>query len=152
MLCAVPGSGGPLTAEFEVSPIGADGAETRATLFDSAEARFDLGKPVRSFSSRKRQRHFPGLWWSSTIGRHVGYESWLERDHLMLLDFDPSVVGIASQPFWLFWDEEGRRGVTAGWHRAGQQSEVEPALEAGPQVVLGQTARTRSRLLDPAPI
>ena len=109
MLHAVPGSGGPLTAEFEVSAIGSDGAETRATLFDSAEARFDLGKPVRSFSSRKRQRHFPGLWWSSTTRRHVGYESWLERDHLMLLDFEPSVVGIASQPFWLFWDEEGRR-------------------------------------------
>jgi hypothetical protein len=27
----------------------------------------------------------------------VGYESWLERDQLMLLDFDPAVVGIASQ-------------------------------------------------------
>jgi hypothetical protein len=34
--------------------------------------------------------------------QHVGYESWLERDHLMLLDYDPDVVGIASQPFWLF--------------------------------------------------
>jgi hypothetical protein len=33
----------------------------------------------------------------------VGFESWLERDHVMLLDFDPAVVGIASQPFWLFW-------------------------------------------------
>jgi hypothetical protein len=40
---------------------------------------------------------------------HVGYESWLERDHLMLLDFDPLVVGVSSQPFWLFWgDERGR--------------------------------------------
>jgi hypothetical protein len=28
----------------------------------------------------------------------VGYESWLERDRLILLDFDPEVVGIASQP------------------------------------------------------
>lgn len=37
------------------------------------------------------------------MNRHVGYESWLERDHLMLLDFDPDVVGIASQPFWLYW-------------------------------------------------
>jgi hypothetical protein len=33
----------------------------------------------------------------------------LERDHLMLLDFDPEVVGIASQPFWLFWTtQEGK--------------------------------------------
>jgi hypothetical protein len=26
-----------------------------------------------------------------------------ERDRLVLLDFDPDVVGISSQPFWLFW-------------------------------------------------
>jgi hypothetical protein len=26
-----------------------------------------------------------------------------KRDRLVLLDFDPDVVGIASQPFWLFW-------------------------------------------------
>ena len=36
-------------------------------------------------------------------GRHVGFESWLERDHLMLLDFDPAVTAVASQPFWLWW-------------------------------------------------
>ncbi|WP_157528515.1 TnsA-like heteromeric transposase endonuclease subunit [Nocardia sp. NRRL S-836] len=33
----------------------------------------------------------------------VGFESWLERDRLMLLDFDPDTVGLASQPYWLFW-------------------------------------------------
>jgi hypothetical protein len=33
----------------------------------------------------------------------VGYESWLERDRLMLLDFDPLVTGMASQPFRLSW-------------------------------------------------
>lgn len=109
MLRAVPTSGGPLTAEFEVGYIGIDGAEARTTLINSVEVRFELSKPVRSFSHRKRQRHFPGLWWSSTTRGHVGYESWLKRDHLMLLDFDPSVVGIASQPFWLFWDEQDRR-------------------------------------------
>ncbi|MFC9636550.1 hypothetical protein ACFTY8_47100 [Streptomyces mirabilis] len=27
---------------------------------------------------------------------HVGFESWLERDRLVLMDFDPAVVGIAS--------------------------------------------------------
>ncbi|GGV08337.1 hypothetical protein GCM10010182_29570 [Actinomadura cremea] len=40
----------------------------------------------------------------------AGFESWLERDHAMLLDFDPQVVGFASQPFWLrWWDEAARR-------------------------------------------
>ena len=45
--------------------------------------------PVRRFASYRGQRHLPGLWWSATVGRHVGYESWLERDHVMALDFDP---------------------------------------------------------------
>ncbi|WP_211241198.1 TnsA-like heteromeric transposase endonuclease subunit [Pseudonocardia spinosispora] len=44
-----------------------------------------------------------GRWWTATTGTLVGYESWLERDRLVLLDFDPDIVGIASQPFWLFW-------------------------------------------------
>lgn len=37
----------------------------------------------------------------------MGFESWLERDHVLHLDFDPSVVGIASQPLWLHWTDEG---------------------------------------------
>ncbi|SCL59741.1 hypothetical protein GA0070606_3153 [Micromonospora citrea] len=111
MLRAVPGLGGPLTAEFEVGYVGAEGSEVRTSLIDSAGVPFELVKPVRGFPSYKRQRNFPGLWWSSTTGAHVGYESWLERDHLMLLDFAPAVAGIASQPFWLFWNDEasGRR-------------------------------------------
>ncbi|HEX5597626.1 MAG TPA: hypothetical protein VFX61_16650 [Micromonosporaceae bacterium] len=54
-------------------------------MVNSTEVRFEQVKPVRTFSSYKRQRHFPGLWWSSMTGRHAGYESGLERDHLMLL-------------------------------------------------------------------
>ncbi|MEO6083511.1 MAG: hypothetical protein ABIQ18_10450 [Umezawaea sp.] len=43
---------------------------------------------------------------AATTGTLVGYESWLERDRLVLLDFDPDDVGIASQPFWLFFGEQ----------------------------------------------
>lgn len=40
----------------------------------------------------------------------MGFESWLERDHAMLLDFTPQVMGLLSQPLWLFWeDERGKR-------------------------------------------
>ena len=61
-----------------------------------------------------RQRHLSGLWWSATTGGHVGFESWLERDHLVALDFDRSVAGIASQPFWLYWTgPEGKRVLHA---------------------------------------
>jgi hypothetical protein len=35
---------------------------------------------------------------------HVWFESWLEP--VMLLDFDPAVVGIATQPFWLVWTDK----------------------------------------------
>jgi hypothetical protein len=54
-----------------------------------------------AFAARKGQRHLSGLSWSATTGGPVGFESWLEGDHLMLLDFDPDIAGIASQPFRL---------------------------------------------------
>ena len=71
--------------------------------------RFEDAAPARSFRWSRGQGHFPGWWWLATTGRHVGYESWLERDHLMLLDFDPAVTAVASQPFWLHW-HDGRAG------------------------------------------
>jgi hypothetical protein len=37
----------------------------------------------------------------------VGVESWLETRSCAASGFDPSVVGIASQPFWLHWTDEG---------------------------------------------
>lgn len=67
-------------------------------------------RPVRAFRWSRGLGHFPGWWWAATTGRHVGYESWLECDHVRALDFDRDIVGIASQPFWLHWeDERGRR-------------------------------------------
>jgi hypothetical protein len=74
--------------------------------------RFEAGCPARAFASFKGQGCFPGWWWASTTSSHIGFESWLERDNLMLLDFDPEVVGICSQPFWLSWQVDG-----GGWRR-----------------------------------
>lgn len=54
---------------------------------------------MRGFSWYAGMRHYPGWWWCSTSGDLVGYESLLERDRLMLADFDRDVVAIASQPF-----------------------------------------------------
>jgi len=88
---------------FEVGYVTDDGGEHRVPLVDAWSVRFEDAAPARRFRWMKSQRHFSGRWWTATVGRHVGYESWLERDHLMLLDFDPAVVGIASQPFWLSW-------------------------------------------------
>jgi hypothetical protein len=68
--------------------------------------------PAREFTSYRRQRHFPGLWWLATTGRHVGFESWLERDHAMLLEFDRDVRGLSSQPFTLTWRDPAGKKVS----------------------------------------
>jgi hypothetical protein len=87
----------------EVEFVADGGRVRRAALGQCWDVRFEDVEPARSFPSYRGQRNFPGWWWSSTMSRHVGYESWLERDQVMLLDFDPQVVAFASQPFWLHW-------------------------------------------------
>ena len=64
---------------------------------------FEHVSPVRSFGSFQGQRNFQGSWWFATTGEHVGFESWVERDAVMLLDFAPDVVAVSSQPFCLTW-------------------------------------------------
>jgi len=86
-----------------------DGVERQEPLEGCAQHRFESGRPVRSFPSYRGQRNWPGWWWSATTGAHVGYESWLERDHAMALDFDADVVGFSAQPFWLFVHVDGQR-------------------------------------------
>jgi hypothetical protein len=93
---------------YAVEFVGADGAVRCEPLSSCGSVRFEDVAPARSFPTFKGQRSFPGRWWSATVGRHVGYEPWLERDHVMLLDFDPAVVGLASQPFRLSWRAAGR--------------------------------------------
>ncbi|MFE9995503.1 TnsA-like heteromeric transposase endonuclease subunit [Streptomyces avermitilis] len=63
---------------------------------------------MRTFRWSRGECHFPGWYWAATTGLHVSFESWLERDRLLLMDFDPSVVGIGSQPFWLHWHDGER--------------------------------------------
>jgi hypothetical protein len=91
----------------EVEYAGAGGA-CRLPVAFCGGALFEDAVPARAFRWSRGQRHFPGWWWLATTARHVGYESWLERDHLMLLDFDPAVTAVSSQPFWLHW-HDGRR-------------------------------------------
>lgn len=70
---------------------------------------FERAAPVRSFPSFRGQASFPGLYYAATMDAHVGFESWLERDVAMMLDFDPEVVAFSSQPFWLSWAQDGRQ-------------------------------------------
>jgi hypothetical protein len=118
-LVGVVGAGrvaGPATAaaaravggfELEYCVRGADWR--REPLWVCAGERFEDAVPVRPFHFGKGQASFAGWWWMASTGSHVGFESWLERDHLMLLDFAAEVTAVSSQPFWLHWQGEGGR-------------------------------------------
>ena len=88
----------------------ADGGVLSGPWSSMWSTRFESAIPWRGFAAYRGQSNVSGWWWSATTGTHVGFESWLERDQLMVLDFDPDVVGISSQPFRLSWhDTTGRR-------------------------------------------
>jgi hypothetical protein len=91
------------SGDVQVSWVDAAGAELRGRLDVSWSVAFERVAPVRAFGSFQGQRSFQGSWWFATTGGHVGFESWLERDVLMALDFDADVVAASSQPFWLSW-------------------------------------------------
>jgi hypothetical protein len=55
------------------------GVRCRVRLEACGGVLFEDAVPVRSFRWSRGQQHFPGWWWLATTGRHVGYESWLER-------------------------------------------------------------------------
>jgi hypothetical protein len=70
------GDGDP---EFELCFLDAGGAERRELPASWPGLQPEVFLPVREFRWTRGQGHLPGLWWSVTTGRHVGYESWLER-------------------------------------------------------------------------
>src|SRR5205807_5280333 len=55
----------------------------------STDPGFPRSHRLAAFRQAGPPRHRPGHWWTATTGDLVGYESWLERDRLLLLDFDP---------------------------------------------------------------
>ncbi|MCP2353008.1 hypothetical protein HD597_000028 [Nonomuraea thailandensis] len=95
-------------AGFHLTFLDDAGVEQHAPLAVGWNVQFERAAAVRSFPSFRGQRNFPGWWWSATTGEHVGYESWVERDVLMVMDFDQDIVAFASQPFWLTWAADDR--------------------------------------------
>lgn len=77
------------------------GDEVITNLADAEPALISVGTPVREFSWHPKQGNYPGWLWTATTNSLVGYESLLERDRVLLADFDPVVASIASQPFWM---------------------------------------------------
>jgi hypothetical protein len=75
----------------------------RIPVEDFAELALDSLAPIRRFATYPDQQRHPGRYWCATTAAHVGYESRLEAAHLTLLDFDPDVTWIVSQPFRLHY-------------------------------------------------
>ncbi|HAN24558.1 MAG: TnsA-like heteromeric transposase endonuclease subunit [Microbacterium sp.] len=71
-------------------------------------ALFDAAIPWRTFRWYRKQQHMSGSYWSATMQDPVGYESRLEYANLLLLDFDPRVTWILSQPFLMQGDDRGK--------------------------------------------
>ena len=132
-------SASPAGREFEIAYVDAESVARRLALIDAWSVPFEECMPVRGFPSYKGQRNHVGRWWTATTGSLVGYESWLERDWLMLLDFDPDVVGIAAQPFWLLWTTpEGKPCSPTdyfGYQRSSLRSDVIAGLTVWAPVV-----------------
>ena len=89
MLSRRSAAGERFAVEFQV----ADGSWQCEPLSSCHGTRFEEALPARPFRFGKGLRSFAGWWYFATTGTHVGFESWLERDHLMLMDFDPGGAG-----------------------------------------------------------
>src|SRR5205823_12727407 len=64
-------------------------------------------EPVRRPGVYRQQRHMPGRWFSTTTGGFLECESLLERDWMLLLDFDREVEWICEQPLHLHYLKDG---------------------------------------------
>lgn len=82
-----------------------NGEQHDADFRDAIAISFEHCSPVRQFPSWRGKRNYSGSYWSSTNSGHVGFESLYERTALMMLDREPSVTRISSQPMWIFWPD-----------------------------------------------
>lgn len=77
------------------------GEERITTLADVSARHVENILPWRPFRWYRGQMHLPGSYWSARMASPVGYESQLELANLLLMDFDPGIRVIVSQPFHL---------------------------------------------------
>ncbi|MFG2525619.1 TnsA-like heteromeric transposase endonuclease subunit [Streptomyces sp. NPDC048527] len=90
-------------SDVEVGFVDAAGAVRLGSLAHYWGEPFEHASPARKYTAFKGQKNFTGEYWAAASRSLVGYESWVERDAVMALDFNPAVVAMASQPFRLAW-------------------------------------------------
>jgi len=74
------------------------GVRRSVELDEARTVRFETALLAREIPSRPKQTHTPGSYFFQTTSSLIKYESYLESKWLTLLDFDPDVVVISSQP------------------------------------------------------
>lgn len=74
-----------------------------AADFTLTDVSLENADPIREFFAWKHKRNYEGLWFSTTVGAHIPFESLLERQFLLSADFDPSIAAISAQPLGLLW-------------------------------------------------
>jgi len=95
----------PLTGRYlRIRYLDSDSMEQVVSLERARGIRFESARPIREIPSYANQKHTPGMYWSVTADDLVAYESHLESKWLRLLDFEPDVTALCTQPF----DFEGR--------------------------------------------
>ncbi|MGW2207324.1 TnsA-like heteromeric transposase endonuclease subunit [Streptomyces sp. NPDC001774] len=99
--------------DFRLEYVDAAGDLHEGALEVMWPARFKAAGQVRTFSSYRGQRSFPGWYWAATCAELAGYESWVELGPLIRLDSDPGVVAMASQPFRISWRSGDRARRTS---------------------------------------
>ena len=82
---------------------GAKGVANHPLAGELAGVSVEAALPIRRFYSWKGKRNYEGRWWCSTSGGHVEFESLLERDALMIADFDVDIFAVAAQPLAFLW-------------------------------------------------
>jgi len=86
--------GGSLADEVELRYVTSAGEQVFVPLSKADVHDVAAGRPVRAFASYAGMTPYPGWLWSAPVEDLVGYESLLERDRLLLADFDTSVAVI----------------------------------------------------------
>lgn len=91
----------------EASYKNSDGVVVTTEWWDLDADAVAAGVPWRKFAWYLGQESYSGVYWSATEGALVGYESRLERSHLVMGDFERSVKRVASQPFQMRFRANG---------------------------------------------
>lgn len=95
---------------FRVTYVDPEGVRHECSLQELATLPLSVLHPVRFPSSYKGQKNLPGMFWFSTTGEHIAYESRREMRALMMLDFDSDVLGVVAQPFVLSYKDDSEVG------------------------------------------